>query len=187
MANKFYRLNLHIQAREVRVIDEKGKQTGVMSLNEALKQAQEKGLDLVEVAPQAQPPVCKIIDFKKFKYLESKKEQEEKKKSKSINLKEIRLTPFMAEADFSFRIHRAEKFLKSGDRVKLAVFFKGRAITKKEFGYEILRKAVERLGSLSKADADPKFIGRRLEVTLSPAKGGKDGKKEKDENKEISR
>lgn len=180
---RFYRLNQYIQAREVRVVDEKGKQIGVMSLNQALKQAQERGLDLIEVAPKAQPPVCKIIDFKKFKYLESKRAQAEKKRSKKVGRKEIRLTPFMAQGDFDFRVQRAEEFLKEGNRVKLVVSFKGRQITKKEFGYEILKRAVEKLSPYSEVESEPKFIGRHLALALIPIRGGKSGpKKEKNEN-----
>jgi translation initiation factor IF-3 len=180
----FYRLNHYIQAQEVRVVDEKGKQIGVMPTGEALKQAQEKGLDLVEVAPKAQPPVCKIVDFKKFRYLEAKKSQGEKKKKKSVEIKEIRLTPFMADGDFNFRLQRAEEFLKNGHRLKLSVFFKGRQITKKEFGYEMIKKALEKLGDSFKKDREPRFLGRRLEIMLSPTKGGQDGsKKEKPKEK----
>ena len=185
MAKKFYRINQYIQAQEVRVVDEKGKQIGVMPLTQALKQARQLGLDLVEVAPKAQPPVCKIIDFKKFKYLESKKKQEEKRKTKKIESKEIRLTPFMAAGDFNFRLQRAEKFIKDGHLVKLVVFFKGRQITKKQFGYEILERAVERLKPYSKVEGEPKLAGRRLELVLRPFKGGKNAQKEKrtqDEN-----
>ncbi|HUV42323.1 MAG TPA: translation initiation factor IF-3, partial [Patescibacteria group bacterium] len=97
MAKKFYRINHYIQSREVRVIDDEGKQIGVMLLEKALQQAQEKELDLIEVAPNAKPPVCKIVDFKKFKFLEAKKEQQEKKKAKKVNLKEVKLSPFIAD------------------------------------------------------------------------------------------
>lgn len=193
LAKKFYRINQYIQAREVRVVDEKGKQIGVMPINKALKQAQEKGLDLVEVAPKAQPPVCKIVDFKKFKFLESKKRQAERKKAKKVELKEVRLTPFIAENDFNFRIGRAEEFLKDGDRVKIVVRFRGREMTKKEFGYELLKKAIERLKSFSKIEVEPKFVGRQLEMVFSPLKGGsglpEGGKsgKEKNENKKVDK
>ena len=105
--NKFYRINQYIKAEKVRVVDEKGKQIGVMSLQEALQKAEELKVDLVEVAPKAKPPVCKIIDFKKFKYLEAKREQEEKKKIKKTELKGIRLTMFIAENDLNFRLKHA--------------------------------------------------------------------------------
>jgi translation initiation factor IF-3 len=181
---KFYRLNRYIQADEVRVVDEKGKQIGVMPLNKALQQAQEKGLDLVEIAAKAKPPVCKIIDFKKFKFLEAKKEQQERKKTKKVELKEIRLAPFIAENDFNFRIKKAEDFLKEGNKVKVVVRFRGRQMTKKEFGYDLLKKAVERLRPFAKVDIEPRFVGRRLEMAFSPIKGGQSGQKQ-DENKKV--
>lgn len=183
LKRKFYRFNQYIQVREVRVVDKKGKQIGVLTINEALKQAQQKGLDLVEVAPKAQPPVCKIIDFKKFKYLESKKVQGERKKSKKVGTKEVRLTPFMAEGDFNYRTRRAEEFLKEGHKVKLTVKFKGRQLDKKEFGYKILGKAIEGLNRWAKTETGPKFIGRRIEVILAPVTGGKSGQKEKPKEK----
>lgn len=182
LSNKFYRINHYIQAREIRVVDEKGKQLGVMSLSQALKQAQDKGLDLIEVAPKAQPPVCKIIDFKKFKYLESKKAQEEKKKSKRVEIKEVHLTPFMAANDFNFRIKRAEHFLKEGHKVRLVVEFRGREMDKKDFGYKLVKQALERLGPYSKIDAEPRFLGRQLTTILSSGLGRKNGQEAKNEN-----
>ena len=171
MAKKFYRLNQYIQAGKVRVVDEKGKQIGVLTLSEALQQAQQKGLDLVEVAPKAQPPVCKIIDFKKFKFLEEKKKQQERKKSKKSELKEVRLSPFMAENDFNFKIERAKEFLKKEDKVKIHLLFRGRQITKKSFGYELFKKAAEQLQPFGRVEIEPKMIGKRLEMTLAPIQG----------------
>lgn len=176
MTKKFYRLNQYITADKVRVVDERGKQVGILPLQEALNKARELRQDLVEVASKAQPPVCKIIDFKKFKYLEAKKLQEEKKKNKASELKEVRLTPFIAENDFNFRVKKAEEFLKDGDKVKVTVFFKGREITKKEFGFELIKKAVERLNPFSKVEIAPKFMGRQLEIVLTPS-GAKNAKK----------
>lgn len=177
LVKKFYRINHYITADQVRVVDEKGKQIGLMRLNEALKQAQQKRLDLVEVAPKAQPPVCKIIDFKKFKFLESKKQQEERKKRKKREIKEIRFKPFIAENDFNFRLKRAEKFLGEGDRVKMVVRFRGRQITKKDFGYELLKRGIEKLSFMSEVETEPRFRGRQLEMTLKPIKKGQHGQK----------
>ena len=185
LAKKFYRINQYIQAREVRVVDNEGKQVGVLSIEKALKQAQSKGLDLVEVAPNAKPPVCKIIDFKKFKFLESKKQQQDKKKTKKVELKEIKLGLFIAENDFNYRLKKAEEFLKEGDKVKISVVFKGRQITKKEFGYKLMERVLEKLKPFSEIDFEPKFAGRKLEMTLKPIKGGK-GDKAKDEDKKVS-
>lgn len=186
LAKKFYRINHYIRAKEVRVVDVKGKQIGVLAIGRALKQAQKQGLDLVEIAPNAKPPVCKIIDFSKFKFLEAKKLQKDKKKSKKVDLKVVQLSPFIAENDLNFRLKRAEKFLKAGDKVKISVVFKGRQITKKQFGYQLMEKVLERLESLSEIDFEPKFVGRKLEMTLKPTQGGKSGKKAKDEDKKVS-
>lgn len=182
----FFRINHFIQAREVRAVDEEGKQIGVMTLNQALKEARKKKLDLVEIAPKAKPPVCKIVDFKKFKFLEAKKRKAEKKKAKKVEIKEVRLTPFIAENDFNFRIERAEEFLKEGDKVKISVFFRGREMTKKNFGYELLKKALIRLSAFAEVEIEPKFAGRKLEMSLVPAKGGQNGQKAKTKNKKVN-
>jgi translation initiation factor IF-3 len=170
LTKKFYRLNQYITAPTVRVVDEQGKQIGILPISEALKKAAELNADLVEVAPSANPPVCKIIDFKKFKYLEAKKHQEEKRKSKKVEIKEVRLTPFIAKNDFDFRIKRAEEFLKEGNKVKISVKFHGRQLTRKEFGYELIAKAKEKLAFCSKLEGEPKFVGNQLEMLLSPLK-----------------
>lgn len=176
MTKKFYRLNQYITAPKVRVVDEQGKQIGIFPKALAIEKARESKADLVEVAPKAKPPVCKIIDFKKFKYLEAKKYQEEKKKSKRVEIKEIRLTPFMAENDFNFRVKRAMQFLKNGHKVKIAVRFKGRQMEKKDFGYELIRRAIEKLSPYSEAEMEAKFVGIQLETLLVPIKEGSHGK-----------
>lgn len=184
MTKKFYRLNQYISAPKVRVIDEKGKQLGVLTINEALELARSKKADLIEVAEHADPPVCKIIDFKKFRYLEAKKLQGEKKKNKRVEIKEVRLSPFIAENDFRFRIKRAQEFLADGDKVRMTVFFKGRQMGKRSFGLELINKAKASLSPYSQAEGEPKFSGRVLEITLSPIKGGKN--ESKNENKKVS-
>jgi translation initiation factor IF-3 len=168
--NKFYRINQYIKAEKVRVCDEKGKQIGVMSLQEALKRAEELKVDLVEVAPQAIPPVCRLIDFKKFKYLEAKKEQEEKKKAKKSELKEIRLTLFMAENDLNFRLKRAEEFIKEGHKVKISLRFKGRQVTKKDLGYQLIQKVLEKTKPYAQVEVEPRFLGNQLETIMTPLK-----------------
>ncbi len=180
--NKFYRTNQYIQAEKVRVVDEKGKQVGVMPRGEALRKAEEAKLDLVEVAPKAVPPVCRIIDFKKFKYLEAKKEQEEKKRSKKTELKEIRLGLFMAENDLNFRLNHAEKFLKEGHKVKVNLRFKGRQAMRKEMGIQLLKKALEKISPFAQVDIEPRIVGRNAEMALSPLKLKKKAKEKEDEN-----
>lgn len=174
---RFYRLNQYIFAKEVRVIDEKGKQIGLMSASQALQQARTLGLDLVEIVPNAKPPVCKIINFKKFLFLEAKKLAEEKRKSKKGKLKEVQLTPFIAQNDLRVRLERTEKFLKAGDKVKIVVRFRGREMDKKDFGYRLIGRVLEELKEIAETDLEPRFMGRQLETMLRPAKGEKNVKK----------
>ena len=152
------------------MIDEKGEQLGVMPTAEALFMARQKGLDLVEVAETAKPPVCKLIDFQKFRYQEQKKDSAGRKKGKgSSEMKEIRLTPFMGQKDYEVRVKRAREFLSKGHRVKLVVKFFGRQITRKEFGYKQLENAVKELSDIAKIEAESKWQGRLLFQTLKPS------------------
>lgn len=167
---KFYRINQYIQAKEVRVVDETGKQIGVMPIFAAIQKAREAGVDLVEVASGAKPPVAKIINFKKFKYLEAKKEKEEKKGIKGGELKEVRLSPFIAQNDLNTRIKKIKNFLEENNKVKVVVRFSGREITKKDFGYRVVNQVLENLAELAEKDSEPKFQGRDLFLTLSPKK-----------------
>lgn len=152
------------------MVDEKGEQAGVMSLDEALFRSRQKGLDLVEVASNATPPVCKIINFKKFLYQEEKKAKAGKKKANKQETKEIRFTPFIAQNDFNIRINKAKNFLTEGNRVKLSVKFMGRQITRKEFGYELLNKASTALKDISQVEDQPKWLGKILLLNLKPIK-----------------
>ena len=145
IAKTFYKINHHIKEPEVRVVDETGAQVGVLTTKEAVASAKKKNLDLVLVAPNAKPPVAKIVDFSKFKYEQKQKHKSGKKKTKSVDIKEIRFTPFIAEGDYNIRIKRAIEFLKDGNKVKLNVKFVGRQITRKQFGQDLLNKAIEEL------------------------------------------
>ena len=167
----------------MRVIDDQGKQLGVLTLSEALRAAQKEGLDLIEIAPQAKPPVCKLVDYKRFIYEQEKKRAKERKGVKKAELKEVRFTPFIAENDFQVRLRRARRFLKNGSKLKLSVKFKGRELGKKQFGYQILEKAIEELKPQAEAETQAKFIGRRLELILKPIKN--EGQKNKTEDQEI--
>lgn len=170
MNSRYYRLNQYITAPQVRVIDEKGKQVGIISLKDALEKARQEKIDLVEIAPKAQPPVCRLIDFKKFKYLEQKKQQGEKRASKKTEIKEVRLTPFIAQNDLNFRLRRAEQFLKQGHKINIFVHFQGRQLGKKEFGYELLEKAKTILSPYAVIESEPKFTGNKLEIKMVPGK-----------------
>ncbi len=188
---KFYRINDRIFASQLRVLDAEGKQIGVLTRFEALQKARELGVDLVEVAPMANPPVVRIIDFKKYLYQESKKKNEEKKRSKISETKEIRLGPFMNDHDLATMIRRGTGFLEDNDKVRLIVKFMGRQIAHPEFGKEIMQKVIQALSNLSKLEREPHFEGKQLIAILSPERKKirpEDDKKyeTKKENQELS-
>jgi translation initiation factor IF-3 len=164
------RVNEEIKSPSVRLIDTDGAQLGVFTSREALKKAEEKNLDLVEIAPQADPPVCKIIDFGKFNYELQKKEKTQKKNQQVTVLKEIRLHPNTDVHDFEFKARHAENFLEEGNKVKVSVIFKGRELAYKEHGEALLNKFVEKLQEISKPEYDPKFEGKIMHVILTPQK-----------------
>ncbi|MBI2430546.1 MAG: translation initiation factor IF-3 [Candidatus Levybacteria bacterium] len=175
---QYFRTNDRIFAPNIRVLDAQGQQIGVLGRFEALQKAREVKLDLVEIAPNAKPPVAKIIDFKKFLYQESKKIKEEKKKTKVSETKEVRLGPFMNGHDLEVMVKRAKTFLENGDKVRLVVKFIGRQITHPEFGKDVTKKTIESLSDISKVERDMKFEGKNLITILSPEK-----KKQKHEEK----
>lgn len=152
----------------MRLIGSDGKQIGVIPLEEALKQAREKELDLVEIAPNAKPPVAKLIDYKKFRYEENKKEQESKKNARNSEQKEIRLSPFMGEHDLDTRIKKGREILEDGDKIKAVVKFSGRQLSRKQFGFEILKSFVAGVGDIGKIEREPRMEGKQLTVYLSP-------------------
>lgn len=170
---KFYRINQRINAPQIRVLDTDGKQIGVLTRIEALNLAQSQELDLVEIAPMAKPPVAKIVNFKKFLYQQEKKKKEEKRKAKISETKEIRLGPFMSDNDLQVRIKRGREFIENGDKLRLVVKFKGRQITRPEFGRKVLNSFIEALSDISKVDREPHFEGRQMIAVLSVEKGKK--------------
>ncbi|MDP3955244.1 MAG: translation initiation factor IF-3 [bacterium] len=177
MGKKFYKVNQYIRAPQLRVLGEDGKQIGVFPVLEAQNLARGKGLDLVEIAPTARPPVAKLVDYKKFLYQEEKKERETKKK-RGGEIKGIRVTPFMAKADLEVRTRRTLEFLKEGNKVRVAVRFMGRQLGKREFGYVILKKIIDELGTNATAEGEPKWMGRELVLVFSPIKGENNAKTE---------
>jgi translation initiation factor IF-3 len=164
--HKFYRINYQIPAQELRLLDETGKQIGIVSKIEALQKARELDLDIVEISANAKPPVAKLIDYKKFKYQESKKEQESKKNAKNVGVKELRIRPFIGQHDFDTRVKQAKDWLVEGNQVKINVIFKGREITRKEFGFDVLNKFVKAAGEV-KIVREPHFEGKVLTATLN--------------------
>jgi len=166
----YYRINNEIKSSELRVIDENGKMIGIMPKDEALKKSQEMGLDLVEIAPKAVPPVAKIIEIGKFRYIEEKKAREQKKKAKLAELKEVRLSPFIAGGDYQTKVGKIDKFLKKGHKVKVVVVFKGRHMDSKSSGYALMKEILANLAHPVSIDMEPKFLGRHLAMVISPLK-----------------
>ena len=162
------RVNTHIRVREVRLIDENGVQVGVVPIQEALGRARERELDLIEVAPTAVPPVCRIMDYGKYKYELSKREREGRKKSRSAEVKTVRLPPYCDEHDFQFKLKNTQKFLKDGDKVKFAVIFRSRQITHPEFGARLLERMAQEVGDLATVERSPTMEGRIMTMILSP-------------------
>jgi translation initiation factor IF-3 len=175
---KQYKINERIWAAQLRVLDSEGKQIGILSRDEALAKARELEMDLVEIAAMAQPPVAKIIDFKKFLYQESKKKQEEKRKVKVSETKEVRLGPHMSDNDLQVMVERARGFLEGGDKVRLVLKFKGRQIIHPEFGHGVMKKVTDALHDCSKIDKAATLMGKQLMMVISPDKKGKHAKEE---------
>ncbi len=169
---KFYRTNWNIQSPKLRVIDNEGNQLGIINKQDALNKAKELGLDLVEVASQADPPVARIVNFQKFRYEENKKEKTSRKDSAG-GIKELWLSPRIEEHDIKVRLARTEEFLKDGHKVKLVVKFKGREMAHRELGQKVLDEALALLGDKASVEREPKFEGRNLSIILSKSRGGK--------------
>jgi len=155
--------------REVRVIADDGSQLGIIPTSEALRLAQEKGLDLVEVAAAADPPVCRIMDYGKYKYQQQKKQQEARKKQTVIQVKEIKVRPKTDEHDYQTKLKHIRRFIEEGDRCKVAVFFRGREVVHKDRGLSILERMVVDLGELVKVEQEPRFEGRIMNMMLAPS------------------
>ncbi len=168
--SKFYRTNQNIQAVELQVIGPDGSNLGVIGKAEALAKAQELGLDLVEIAPQAKPPVARIVDFQKFRYEENKKEQAAKKNARDVEQKEIWLTPRIAEHDLMTRLRRAQEFLDDGDKVFLRVKFKGREMAHLEFGYQLIEKIYAYFGDKIRVERPAKLEGRSITAIIGKGK-----------------
>ncbi|MBI2620537.1 MAG: translation initiation factor IF-3 [Ignavibacteriales bacterium] len=156
------RVNTEIRAPRVRVIGSNGQQLGIMSTPEAIRTASQEGLDLIEIVPNADPPVCKIMDFGKYKYELSKKEKLQKKHQRVTQVKEIRFHPNTDTHDFEFKVRHARAFLEEGDKVKATVVFKGREITYKDQGREMLERFTERVSDIAKVEQAPKMEGRQM-------------------------
>jgi len=162
-------VNETIRAREVRLIDANGDQLGVKSRNEAIKIAQTRNLDLVLVAPGAKPPVCRIMDYGKYRYEQQKKEKEARKKQRVINVKEVRFSPGIGDHDFNTKLRNARRFIENGDKVKASVRFRGRAITHKELGQEVLNRLADETKDIASIESKAKMEGRQMFMMLAPS------------------
>lgn len=168
MASKNTRINEMIRIREVRLIDDQGEQLGVMPTAEALSMAQEKGLDLVEVSPNANPPVCKLMDYGKYKFEMDKKNRETKRKQKQTQLKEIRMQPKIEPHDMQFKAKHVKQFLEEGNKVKVTIRFRGRELAHTDRGVMVLDKVLELLEDGFAVDRKPMMEGRFMSMILSP-------------------
>ncbi len=175
---KQLRVNERIRAQEVRLVGEKGEQLGVMPLSQARETARKHNLDLVEVAPTAVPPVCRLLDYGKYKYEQAKKEQEARKNQKVSLLREVRLRPKIGDHDFEAKARIARKLLANGDKVKVTIMFRGREITHPELGRKLLQRMIESLQDVASLERQAVTEGRRMDIILAPAATQKAKKRE---------
>lgn len=164
------RVNHRIRATEVRIIGENGTQLGVMPVGNALKLAMERGLDLVEVAPEAKPPVCRIVNFGKFRYEQAKKHKGDTKRTSAGKVKELKFHVNIGEHDYSIKLQHAAEFLKKGMRVKVSLYFRGREMSRKEFGMQLINRIIQDISPYGHTDSVPRLIGKNLNALLVPGK-----------------
>ena len=167
-SNRDARTNRRIKAREVRVIGPEGEQLGVLPVEQALARAQELGMDLVEVSPMAKPPICKIMDYGKFKYLEKKKQNEAKKKQVVVQLKEVKLRPRTEEHDYTTKLKKVREFLEESNKARITVMFRGREMSHRELGQKVLQRVIEDLRDVAVIESAPRFEGRQMFMILAP-------------------
>jgi translation initiation factor IF-3 len=162
------RINDQIRAREVRLIDETGQNVGVISKFDALARAEDAGLDLVEISPDAEPPVCKILDFGKFKFQEQKKAAEARKNQKIVELKEIKMRPGIDDHDYDVKMRAIKRFFDDGDKVKITLRFRGREMAHSQLGMAVLQRVKADTEAISKVESEPRFEGRQMVMVLAP-------------------
>ena len=162
------RINDQIRAREVRLIDETGQNAGVVAKFDAIARAEAAGLDLVEVSPDAEPPVCKILDFGKFKYQEQKKAAEARKNQKIVEIKEIKMRPGIDDHDYDVKMRAIKRFFEEGDKVKITLRFRGREMAHSQLGMEVLQRVKADTEPLAKVESEPRFEGKQMVMVLAP-------------------
>jgi len=175
------RVNERIRIREVRLIDDEGNQVGIIQTRDALEMARERGLDLVEVAPNAIPPVCRLMDYGKFRYEQSRKERDSRKTQHVIRLKEVRIEPKIGDHDLETKGRQAAKFLDGGDKVKLSVLFRGRSITHPELGRDLLDQLQEQLREHGTIEQTPRMEGRTMTMHMAPLRPKTGGGEKREE------
>ena len=176
ISNKGHQINEEIRDREVRLVSETGEQLGIMTSQQAMERAIEQNLDLVKISPSATPPVCKLMDYGKFKFEQTKRDKEARKNQHVVEIKEVRMSPGIDVNDFNVKLRNAQKFLAEGNRVKATVRFRGREMAHTDIGRSLLLKFAEQCGEVATLDKDPKLDGRHMSIFLSP-KIAKDAKK----------
>ncbi|PLX72098.1 MAG: translation initiation factor IF-3 [Desulfuromonas sp.] len=164
------RINRDIRVREVRVVDDEGEQLGILSIEDALAAAEERGFDLVEVSPNSTPPVCRIMDYGKYKYQAQKRAAEAKKKTARVEIKEVKLRPKTEEHDFNFKLKNAIRFLEAGNKVKVTIMFRGREVTHPDYGRRQLERIVEEVKDIAQVEMMPRMAGRFMTMVLAPIK-----------------
>ena len=162
------RINRDIRARDVQLIDSEGQNRGAIATPDALKLAEEAGLDLVEIVPNANPPVCKILDYGKFRYLEQKKQAEARKRQKIVEVKEIKLRPGIDDHDYGVKMRAVRRFFEEGDKVKVTLRFRGREMAHQDIGYRLLERVKLETNSFAKVEAEPSMEGRQMVMVLAP-------------------
>ena len=168
IANAVHQINEEITDKEIRLIGNEGEQLGIMSADEALRIAAEQDLDLVKIAPGSNPPVCKIMDYGKYRFEQTKKEKDAKKNQRVIEIKEIRMSPGIGDNDFNTKLKNGQKFLNDGNRVKVSVRFRGREMAHTDIGEVLLRNFAEKCADIANLDKAPKLEGRNMSMFLSP-------------------
>ena len=176
IANTAHQTNEEIRDKEIRLISDSGEQLGIMSAQDALRMAEEQNLDLVKISPNAVPPVCKLMDYGKFRFEQTKREKEARKNQRVVEIKEVRMSPSIDVNDFNVKMRNAQKFLSEGNRCKVTVRFRGREMAHTEIGQDLLVKFAEGCSDVAVMDKAPKLEGRHMSIFLSP-KPAKDNKK----------
>ena len=167
ISKQTHQINEEIRDKEIRLVAADGEQLGIMSAQDALEKAEEAGLDLVKISPNAVPPVCKLMDYGKFKFEQTKREKEARKNQHIVEVKEVRMSPSIDSNDFNVKLRNAQKFLADGNRVKVSIRFRGREMAHTEIGRDLLLKFAEQCADVAVVDKDPKLEGRFMSITLS--------------------